>query len=55
MTQLKKETGQKPRGILVHGGSGKLLRNVVRAALKRPAIEIVQYRLRVDFTGSDTD
>ncbi len=54
MRQLKRETGQKPRGILVHGGSGKLLPNVSKAASKKPAIEIVQYRLHVDFTGSDT-
>ena len=54
MTRLKRETNQKPRGILVHGGSRKLLPNVIKAASKRPAIEVVQYRLHVNFAGSDT-
>ena len=53
--RLKRETDQKPRGILVHGGSGKLIPDVIRVASKRPAIEIVQYRLRVDFTGNQAD
>lgn len=56
MTRLSHETGhQAPRGILVHGGSRKLLPYVVKAALQTPAVEIVQYRLHVDFAGCDAD
>jgi hypothetical protein len=47
---LEKETKTPARGILVHGGSRKLSREVVIAARKkRPRIEIVQYALNVDF------
>jgi RecB family endonuclease NucS len=53
MKLLRKETGRKDvRGILVHGGSRKLRRDVVRAAALAPRVEIVQYRLQVDFAGS---
>jgi len=54
MRKLQKETGQKKdvRGILVHGGSQKLRSEVVRAAGMAPRVEIVQYRLQVDFAGS---
>ena len=47
--QLEKETRQKARGILVHGGAGKLPSNVIREAKKKPRIEVVCYRLEVEF------
>jgi Endonuclease NucS C-terminal domain len=49
MKNLHRETGKKPRGILVHGGARKLLRDVRRAVNQKPQIEVVQYSLRVDF------
>lgn len=52
--RLRKETGQKARGILVHGGSQILLAEVRRAARKSPVVEIVYYRLEVDFAPSTT-
>lgn len=53
MKLLQKETGRKDvRGILVHGGSRKLRRDVVRAAVLAPKVEIVQYHLQVDFAHS---
>ena len=53
MNLLAKETGRNDvRGILVHGGSRKLRADVVRAAALAPKVEIVQYRLQVDFAGS---
>jgi RecB family endonuclease NucS len=53
LKRLKNETGQQARGILVHGGARKLRREVKLAARKGPRIEIVQYRLDVDFARSD--
>ncbi len=53
MRLLQKETNRKDvRGILVHGGSRKLRREVVGAAALAPRVEIVQYHLQVDFAGS---
>lgn len=53
MKLLQKETGRMDvRGILVHGGSRKLHNDVVKAASLTPKVEIVQYRLQVDFAGS---
>lgn len=50
MARLKKETGdRKARGILVHGGAQKLSREITREAKKKPIVEIVSYRIRVDF------
>ena len=49
MKRLLKETGKVARGILVHGGSRNLPRNVARAASRNPKIEIIQYSLKVDF------
>jgi RecB family endonuclease NucS len=52
MKALQKETGKKDvRGILVHGGARKLRPEIVRAAMRSPRVEIVQYRLQVDFAG----
>jgi hypothetical protein len=53
MKLLRKETRREDvRGILVHGGARKLRSEVIRAALAAPRVEIVQYRLQVDFAGS---
>ncbi|MGD0651277.1 MAG: hypothetical protein ABSA97_09090 [Verrucomicrobiia bacterium] len=41
--------GKKDRGILVHGGTGKLSRDVKRHSLKHPRIEIVRYSFDVNF------
>lgn len=49
---LKKETDKEARGILVHGGSRRLHRDVKEAAQKAPAIEIVQHALKVEFAES---
>lgn len=49
MTRFREETGMKPRGILVHGGARKLNKEVQKARGLVPSIEIVQYRLEVDF------
>lgn len=47
--RLKLETGQSARGILVHGGAQKLPHDVIQEARKEPVVEVVSYRLRVDF------
>jgi len=47
--RLKKETGQTARGILVHGGAQKLPHDVIDEARRQPVVEVVSYRLRVDF------
>jgi Endonuclease NucS len=53
MKLLQKETGRQDiRGILVHGGARKVRSEVVRAANLTPRVELVQYRLQVDFAGS---
>jgi len=52
MKRLKKETGLKSRGILVHGGSRKMSFNVIREVKRKPAVEIVCYRLEVEFASS---
>jgi len=49
---LKKETRDRARGILVHGGARKLHMAVRRESLKSPRVEIIQYRLDVDFSPS---
>jgi len=52
LRRLHEETGQAPRGILVHGGARKLHAEVRRAARKKPVVELVQYRVEVDFSLS---
>jgi RecB family endonuclease NucS len=52
MKLLRQETGREARGILVHGGARKLRRDVAKAASSPPRVEIVQYRLQVDFASS---
>lgn len=49
MKRLRTETGVQPRGILVHGGARKLRRDVQKAIAKAPGIEVIQYRLEVNF------
>jgi len=50
--RLRKNTGQKARGILVHGGSQIVSENVNRMARRSPVVDIVSYRLEVDFARS---
>jgi hypothetical protein len=53
LRRLRRETGQNARGILVHGGARKLRMDVKLLARAHPRIELVQYRLDVDFARSD--
>ena len=50
--KLKEQTGERARGILVHGGAQKISSEVISEAKKRPCVEIVSYRLEVDFRPS---
>lgn len=50
---LSAETGLMARGILVHGGAQKIRDEIKIETNKKPDIEIVHYRLRVDFTSSN--
>ena len=52
MKRLRGETGQDPRGILVHGGAPKILREVINEAKKGPQVEIVSYSIEVNFRKS---
>jgi RecB family endonuclease NucS len=52
MKLLHDELGQKPRGILVHGGAPKLVAAVVTEAKQEPIVEIVSYSLDVSFKSS---
>lgn len=49
MRRLHEETQKDVRGILVHGGARTLSTDVRASAAVEPAIEIVSYRLDVDF------
>jgi RecB family endonuclease NucS len=40
-----------PRGILVHGGAPKLSPTILKMVFENPQIEIVSYRLNVNFTN----
>ena len=51
MSHLSDEIGQKPRGILVHGGSPKVYKGVLRKALNFN-IEIINYKLDIEFRKS---
>ncbi len=51
LARLRKETGQSARGILVHGGARKLRNDVRAAAARQPRIELVQYRVDVEFAA----
>lgn len=52
MRLLSEQTGKMPRGILVHGGASKLSSEVVNEARNEPLVEIVSYRLEVQFRPS---
>ena len=52
MELLKEETGEIPRGVLVHGGALKLAAAVVVEAQQKPAVEVVSYSLDVSFKPS---
>jgi hypothetical protein len=51
MRHLSKEIGQKPRGILVHGGSPKLNKGILEKA-RGFNIEIINYKLDIEFRKS---
>jgi RecB family endonuclease NucS len=52
MAKLRQETCHKHvRGILVHGGARKVRQEVLDRARRAPEVEIVQYRLQVEFAG----
>ena len=44
--------GELARGILVHGGAGRVNSDVLREANKKPRIDLIRYRLDVDFAPS---
>ena len=52
MRLLQQETGEVPRGILVHGGAPKVPHKVINAAKKSPPVEILSYSIAVDFRKS---
>jgi RecB family endonuclease NucS len=52
MGLLREETGQLPRGILVHGGASKLPVELVAEARREPSVEVVSYALDVSFKPS---
>lgn len=52
MMLLREETGQVPRGILVHGGASKLSAELAVEARREPSVEIVCYTLGVTFKAS---
>lgn len=52
LRRLQVETGQEARGILVHGGARKVRKEIIETANSKPAIELVQYKLEVDFSRS---
>ena len=53
MRCLREETNSHSvRGILVHGGAKNLVRKVALEAKRKPQVEIVQYKLDIDFSAS---
>lgn len=52
MRRLRQETGMDARGILVHGGAAKLRSDVAAAANAKPRLEIIRYKLDVEFARS---
>jgi len=52
LKEFQRAERQKVRGILVHGGARKLRSDVRRAAAKKPAVELVQFSVGVDFYRS---
>lgn len=53
MKKLEDETGKKPRGIIVHGGSSKLSPEVRQELQDRDNVESVSYRADIEFTRSN--
>ena len=51
LRQYKAELGHAARGVLVHGGARNLTTDIRREAEKEPEIELVQYRLGVEFSA----
>jgi len=49
MRHVQREVRRRPRGILVHGGARTLRAEVLNAVSGKPRIEVVQYKLDVDF------
>lgn len=49
MRHVQREVRRLPRGILVHGGARKLRADVLNAVSIEPHIEVIQYKLDVDF------
>lgn len=49
MQLLEEESGEMPRGILVHGGASKLSGPVAKEITSSPAVEVVSYSLDVNF------
>ena len=52
MKLLGQETGERARGILVHGGAQKIPADLITEAKKQPPVEIVSYGLEVNFRPS---
>ena len=52
LKRFQREEKQNARGILVHGGAQKLRHEVRRAARTKPAVELVQFNVGVDFSRS---
>ncbi len=52
LRRFRREEKQDAHGILVHGGARKLRDEVRRAARKKPALELVQFNVGVDFSRS---
>ena len=53
MKNLFEETGEKSRGILVHGGAQKLSKNVSECLKKEQNIEVMSYKLDIEFRRSN--
>lgn len=51
INSLRKETNQKARGILVHGGAQRVRDEILFESIKKPHVEIVNYQLRIIFGG----
>ena len=49
MRRFKVETGEAPRGMLVHGGAQNLIDDVKQNAELPPVVKVVSYTLNVDF------
>lgn len=52
MLRIGEEAGQQARGILVHGGPQKIRSEAISEAKRDPQVEIVSYRLAVEFSPS---